>query len=231
MPIVSRVQRRAFTLIELLVVIAIIAILAAILFPVFARARENARRTSCQSNLKQIGLGVKMYVQDYDEKFPLTFSTPTSATVRLYIFQELHPYLKSTQLWACPSTSIYAFPIFHRGGNTMYADGAWSDGAPMSYVWNEGLGGEGGGSVSEATVAAESNVFMLWDGAAGDVDGGAPGPASGNGWKRLGDWGYGVPHPLHLEGENYVFVDGHVKFLARTACPNMDARFLITNTG
>ncbi len=68
---VVRQQRRAFTLIELLVVIAIIAILAAILFPVFARARENARRASCQSNLKQIALGIYMYTQDYDERFPL----------------------------------------------------------------------------------------------------------------------------------------------------------------
>ncbi len=65
-------KRFAFTLIELLVVIAIIAILAAILFPVFARARENARRSSCQSNLKQIGLGVMQYIQDYDEKYPFT---------------------------------------------------------------------------------------------------------------------------------------------------------------
>jgi prepilin-type N-terminal cleavage/methylation domain-containing protein len=63
-------KKRAFTLIELLVVIAIIAILAAILFPVFARARENARRSSCQSNLKQIGLGVLQYTQDYDETLP-----------------------------------------------------------------------------------------------------------------------------------------------------------------
>ena len=67
----------AFTLIELLVVIAIIAILAAILFPVFARARENARRSSCQSNLKQIALGIKQYTQDYDEKFPLASSELT----------------------------------------------------------------------------------------------------------------------------------------------------------
>src|SRR5690349_12144108 len=63
---------RGFTLIELLVVIAIIALLAAILFPVFARARENARRASCQSNLKQIGLGFHQYTQDYDDRLPLT---------------------------------------------------------------------------------------------------------------------------------------------------------------
>src|SRR5450755_1930358 len=63
-------MRPGFTLIELLVVVAIIALLAAILFPVFARARENARRTSCSSNLKQLGLGVLMYAQDYDEYYP-----------------------------------------------------------------------------------------------------------------------------------------------------------------
>jgi prepilin-type N-terminal cleavage/methylation domain-containing protein/prepilin-type processing-associated H-X9-DG protein len=66
-------SRKAFTLIELLVVIAIISILAAILFPVFARARENARRASCMSNMKQIGLGIMQYTQDYDEKYPLSW--------------------------------------------------------------------------------------------------------------------------------------------------------------
>ncbi len=95
----SKSGRSAFTLIELLVVIAIIAILAAILFPVFGRARENARRSSCQSNMKQIGLGFLQYSQDYDENFMLEWSQSTGAGYK----QIVQPYLKSTQIWLCPS--------------------------------------------------------------------------------------------------------------------------------
>ncbi len=109
----------AFTLIELLVVIAIIAILAAILFPVFGRARENARRTSCLSNLKQMGLGVMQYTQDYDEKFPFA-SIPDGAGKSMDWRGILAPYMKSGGVkgsssandqtvaggvWACPSVS------------------------------------------------------------------------------------------------------------------------------
>ncbi|BCM88901.1 hypothetical protein IAD21_00743 [Abditibacteriota bacterium] len=91
---------RAFTLIELLVVIAIIAILAAILFPVFARARENARRSSCQSNLKQIGLGMLQYAQDYDEK------TAKEDYNAVYTWRDaIYPYVKSEQIFMCPSDS------------------------------------------------------------------------------------------------------------------------------
>ena len=129
-----RRQRDAFTLIELLVVIAIIAILAAILFPVFARARENARRASCMSNLKQIGLGFMMYTQDYDEKFPpamwfttwkgVGYVTQTDPSMPGYKFKVndgsglaggsgnyvswmdlIYPYVKSVQIFVCPSAT------------------------------------------------------------------------------------------------------------------------------
>jgi prepilin-type N-terminal cleavage/methylation domain-containing protein len=99
-------RRRAFTLIELLVVIAIIAILAAILFPVFARAREKVRTTNCTSNLKNLSLALLMYVQDYDEKFPSAWKTrkPTLQYESLvdYVIQ-IDPYVKNKQIYRCPS--------------------------------------------------------------------------------------------------------------------------------
>ena len=95
-------SRRGFTLIELLVVIAIIAILAAILFPVFARAREAARQTQCLSNTKQLSTAVTMYAQDYDELLPLHQFVNGSTT--LYYWPDaVHPYVKNSGLWKCPS--------------------------------------------------------------------------------------------------------------------------------
>ncbi len=96
---VARVS--AFTLVELLVVIAIIAMLAAILFPVFARARENARRSNCQSNLKQMGVGIMQYTQDYNECFPMgvTVNAPPGQTVNDLV----QPYLKNERIFICPS--------------------------------------------------------------------------------------------------------------------------------
>jgi len=106
-------RRKGFTLIELLVVIAIIAILAAILFPVFARAREKARQTSCLSNLKEIGLAMLMYVQDYDETFPKrywggssSYLWPNGSTTRGMWMVTVYPYVKNIQLFSCPSESI-----------------------------------------------------------------------------------------------------------------------------
>ena len=106
-----RSHRNAFTLIELLVVIAIIAILAAILFPVFAQAREKARSASCLSNEKQIGLGLMMYTQDYDETYPTAYfyknntATTNGGSTGGYVHftAMIHPYIKNEQVWLCPS--------------------------------------------------------------------------------------------------------------------------------
>ena len=99
--LIRRSHLKGFTLIELLIVIAIIALLAAILFPVFARVRENARRATCQSNLKQIGLGVLQYVQDYDEVMPRIDDDQSPP----YWTDNIFPYVKSYQVYKCPSDS------------------------------------------------------------------------------------------------------------------------------
>jgi prepilin-type N-terminal cleavage/methylation domain-containing protein/prepilin-type processing-associated H-X9-DG protein len=98
---------RGFTLIELLVVIAIISILASMLFPAFSRARESARKVVCISNLKQVGLGIMMYKQDYDEMFPTGHPCWASTQATLppgeFLIDVVNPYIKSTQVWDCPS--------------------------------------------------------------------------------------------------------------------------------
>src|SRR5688572_271338 len=118
-------KKRGFTLIEILVVIAIIAILAAIIFPVFAASREKARSTACLSNLRQLGNGYMLYVQDHDELFPLNAQAPTRPGIRAYYSppnlvasrstpqhvawystqgpNAVYPYTRSYEIWACPS--------------------------------------------------------------------------------------------------------------------------------
>jgi prepilin-type N-terminal cleavage/methylation domain-containing protein/prepilin-type processing-associated H-X9-DG protein len=98
-------MRRGFTLIELLVVIAIIAILAAILFPVFARAREKARQTACLNNVKQISLAILMYAQDYDETLPWAYNVPDPLP-RSGLIQLINPYVQSSQVHDCPSSNL-----------------------------------------------------------------------------------------------------------------------------
>ena len=126
----QRKPAKGFTLIELLVVIAIISILAAILFPVFATAREKARQTTCASNLKQIGLGVAQYVQDYDECFPLVYWTsgtgwmPNGNTTPC---PTLYPYVQAAGVWTCPSYVGKTSSSFTYHGQT-YA---------LDYIWNE----------------------------------------------------------------------------------------------
>jgi prepilin-type N-terminal cleavage/methylation domain-containing protein/prepilin-type processing-associated H-X9-DG protein len=219
------VARRAFTLIELLVVIAIIAILAAILFPVFARARENARRASCLSNLKQIGLGVMMYTQDYDEKYPPTYITttqnpsPTGAkpwSNGVWFWEEIiYPYTKSTQIYFCPSANVTT--------TTPYE---YNYGANQLVLYPT--------PISMASVTSAAGTYMIMD--AGGYD---PSPVAGpggtgkgvlasNGWRYLpGAYkNAGVAclagqtytadcqsEGRHFDGVNMAFADGHAKWL------------------
>jgi prepilin-type N-terminal cleavage/methylation domain-containing protein/prepilin-type processing-associated H-X9-DG protein len=161
-------RRAGFTLIELLVVIAIIAILAAILFPVFAQAREKARQTSCLSNSKQLALGVLMYVQDYDETFPMSvYVEPTTpAPTMVSIYDVLQPHMKNVGILNCPSYS----PGFNwrarvaplRSPNFQY----------VGYSPNLGLFGEdtcriGGSKTRETALAALElpvETIMFFDG-------------------------------------------------------------------
>jgi len=120
-----RLSKIGFTLIELLVVIAIIAILAAILFPVFAQARERARAAACLSNVKQIGTGLMMYTQDFDENYPAAFNqippinNPSRTVDRIPLDAQVMPYIKNDQVWSCPSDAVAI------NSNTEYWDGKY----------------------------------------------------------------------------------------------------------
>lgn len=125
----ARPARRGFTLIELLVVIAIIAILAAILFPVFAQAREKARGAQCLSNVKQIMTGIKMYAQDYDEQHMPDLWTPWSPAGNWVNWMELVvPYIKNDQVFLCPSGPKYA-------GTAGYGGCSWANKIVSHYAW------------------------------------------------------------------------------------------------
>lgn len=204
---------RAFTLIELLVVIAIIALLAAILFPVFSRAREQARKTSCANNLKQLGLGMAQYAQDFDENtVPIRIGGAGSSG---FVWTEaLYTYVKNRQVFICPSTS----------GVTK-----------SSYTYNFNVGTNGGGlknlseiqlvskspmlceartrDASNAIRNQDSYIFLIPSGTSPkfadlgrflDLPGGT-GHSDGDQANPIGD--------RHSDGSNYLFVDGHVKWL------------------
>ncbi|MEO6907331.1 MAG: DUF1559 domain-containing protein [Abditibacteriaceae bacterium] len=219
--------KRAFTLIELLVVIAIIAILASILFPVFARARENARRASCQSNLKQIALGMFMYAQDYDERLPAVSSGIAIADVtpnNPYGWADgLEPYLKSTQIYQDPSSPYgpnsnptvgWVLSAPHSSYNDYWMN-SWASAANDSsllYPSETVLLGDGGTTGSYAYGTARYNT----DGC-GHVSGTAssysPGFCNNPAFSTTGATIPGNGALLHLDGGNYAFADGHVKWL------------------
>lgn len=214
-----RKQNRAFTLIELLVVIAIIAILAAILFPVFAQAREKARAISCLSNIKQVSLGVLMYVQDYDETYPEYFYnlsvqpptdppfTPDEKDTMVGWNEVIYPYIKSIQLFTCPDTPRAKTLTVGSDGTGFGADDSAPTGA-TGYSINARLAGDNGPlddgaqhpPLAIAGVEFPAATILLSEASSHCSDGCASSDENEWGWegrhvdKLYGDgWNFGAP--------------------------------------
>jgi prepilin-type N-terminal cleavage/methylation domain-containing protein/prepilin-type processing-associated H-X9-DG protein len=217
-----RTCRKGFTLIELLVVIAIIGLLAAILFPVFARARENARRSACQSNLKQIGLAAIQYSQDYDERTvpaqlgnAAYMATPTGKAYLWWGSWDgstlveaeglLYPYMKNSQIQACPSfTKVLKVEM----GLTGYAYNQ-NYLAPFSADYSHTE------SVSLSQIQDTAKTVQMADSASFAMDGSynmiQPPTLSGNTYLSAPSDGFPNFHARHLDTGNVLFTDGHVK--------------------
>jgi len=211
-------SRRAFTLIELLVVIAIIAILAAILFPVFAQAKESAKKTQCLSGQKQIGVGLYLYVQDFDDSLPMANYPSTYVGPPFSVFAwhagagvaELNwadlllPYTKSVDVFKCPDDSSGPAD-WPKGSGTKVA------GKPLSFALNQfffkkpsgSFFSLTGGSMSEIATSS-SKVFVIETQSNSHYELMAP-----NRWKAPD--GKGILN-RHMDGTNYVYADTHAKY-------------------
>ncbi len=199
-------MKRGFTLIELLVVIAIIAILAAILFPVFARAREKARQTSCLSNLKQMGLAMLMYAQDYDEMFTrMGHGTQTSPVVPgdvyfnynsgasyLYFYRSwasnIYPYINNTQVFMCPSTTYNCYGVAY--GLPAYCLN--SRNVKVTFFNT---------SIAMSDMLQPAQTLMITE------------KGGGGGYQYLLSNEYYACRDSHNGGGNIAFADGHAKWL------------------
>ena len=238
-------QREAFTLIELLVVIAIIAILAAILFPVFQKVRENARRASCSSNENQLGLALVQYTQDYDETYPPGDYAQGGVNYGQGWGGQVYSYVKSTGVYKCPDDSTaqttangytyapvsYAFntnakrqtlqafaapastvllcEVFGATARLDQADEGLSSGTNGSFSpGTDGLpdnGNQYNGALADATDGTGANLKL----ATGDM---AAGPSGVDPYTGLSA-SFTGPTGIHSDGSNFLFADGHVKFL------------------
>jgi len=198
-------DRRGFTLIELLVVIAIIAILAAILFPVFARAREKARQTSCLSNVKQVVLAGLMYIQDYDEiiggwQAPRLNGIQPCTSPGIFFHHRWMPYIKNTQVWICPSTGAEN----GKGcGNVLNQPGIIDVGTSYGLNCDNGFLGCACGNVRTARIRKPAEYFMIMDAMYGI--GARP-------WLRPGGGCATDLFEAHNDGINVGFFDGHAKW-------------------
>ncbi|MFW5866878.1 MAG: prepilin-type N-terminal cleavage/methylation domain-containing protein [Armatimonadota bacterium] len=193
-------RSRGFTLIELLVVIAIIAILAAILFPVFARAREKARSTSCLSNVKQISLGALMYINDYDETMPMSrYAVPGMYSGQMYVATVIHPYIGQSNIsgWAGSNYGIWQCP-------SRRVTNAWYGGAYSDYGYNSRLDGS-----MLADIRLPSQTAMWADTRYQHPNGNV------YGWYNFTSFSGFRVHYRHNEQAMVGFVDGHAKGLTQ----------------
>ncbi len=213
----TRKAVKGFTLIELLVVIAIIAILAAILFPAFARARENARRASCQSNLKQIGLGFVQYVQDYDEKYP-PFGPASYAEPN--VWTETQPYIKSAQVLVCPSDSTTTNYPTLKLSTISYFPNYLVTGQACDFSTNASCATTVGYyPISLSTIVNSAQTLLVAENRANDNPRSMEAGNVDSYYFNQATYGtsYALGPYRHFDGANYLMCDGHVKWLRPSA--------------